>query len=269
MTGVVFGHTLRQNWRSVLYWGLGLAFLGFYVVVVFSDEEVAKGYASLLSIMPSALLDMLGATDLELMTTPEGFLNFAFFGYALYIFAAYAVVAGLNITANEEDDGIMDMLLSLPLPRWKLVLEKMAAYTILIVAVVVIAFLGIVIGQQVSSYDGLDLSRVLESSVNLIPVTLLMLAITVLATTIIRRKGTAIGIVVAFIVGSYFIDFLGRAASQTVVASLRAVSFISYYDNEGVMLNGLNFANIALLLAVTALLVAGSLFFFQRRDIGL
>jgi putative exporter of polyketide antibiotics len=71
-----------------------------------------------------------------------------------------------------------------------------------------------------------------------------------------------------FVVGSYFVDFLGGAASGSLADALRALSFFSYYDATTVMQTGLNWGSVALLLGVTAALVAGALWFFQRRDVG-
>lgn len=60
--------------------------------------------------------------------TPEGIVAVSFFGKFALLFTAYPVVMGMRVTSNEEDDGILDVLLSLPVARWQVILEKFAAH---------------------------------------------------------------------------------------------------------------------------------------------
>lgn len=267
MTGAIFSETLRRSWRQILYWGGGMALLGAYITAIIQDVDFLEQYAQIAQSMPRALLQMFGADDMAALATPEGFLSLGFFGYGLFIFAFFAVLAGLNVTANEEDEGTMDVLLSLPVPRWRVVLEKFAAYVVIFLAIVILSFVGLWLGKQASPLE-LNMSRLVEGIINMIPGTLLMMGLTTFVAAVARRKSTAMAITAVVIIASYFIDFLGRAASGTTVAALRAVSFFSYYDSESVMLNGLAWGNVLLLMVVAVLLVAGTLWAFQRRDIG-
>src|SRR5664279_6230367 len=124
MTGVVFMHTLRRNWLTGLYWAIGIAILGAYIIVVIPNVDMLKQYADLVKTLPPLMLQLFGANNAAEIATPAGFLDFGFFSYTLLVMGAYAVVVGLNVTANEEDRGIMDITLSLPIPRWRLVLER-------------------------------------------------------------------------------------------------------------------------------------------------
>jgi len=83
-----------------------------------------------------------------------------------------------------------------------------------------------------------------------------------------RRKNQAVGAAAIFVLASYVVDFAGNAASESPIARLRALSFFAYYDNAHVMQTGLNGAYIVLLLGLAAMLVAASVWCFQRRDIG-
>ena len=95
--------------------------------------------------MPPLLLQAFGMTDAAQLATPAGFLDFGFFSYMMLVLAAYAVIAGLSVTANEEDRGIMDVLLSLPIPRWRLVVERFLAYALILVLILVLTFLAAVV----------------------------------------------------------------------------------------------------------------------------
>jgi ABC-2 type transport system permease protein len=270
MTGTIFNETLRRNWRQILYWGISLAFLGWAIAAIVQDVDVLKQYEAIAKNFPPALLQMFGAQDAATLATPEGFITYGFFGYSLLILAVYAVIAGLGVTANEEDSGIMDIILSLPVPRWRVVLEKLAAYMLIMAAIIAVSFLGLLIGVQMSPVmREVNMARLVEGTLNMVPSSLLMIAFTTFVAAVVRRKGTATGVAAVFIVGSYFLAFLGKSASESILGSVRSISFFSYYDPNAVLVNGLNASNFALLLAVTALLVVGSVWAFQRRDVGL
>src|SRR6266496_498349 len=106
MNGVVFIETLRRGWRGMFYWGLGFAIYAMMIVMVVQDANMLKQYGEITKTIPPALMQLLGG-DAASLATPEGFLAYGFFGYLLLIFAVYAILSGLNITANDEDAGIM------------------------------------------------------------------------------------------------------------------------------------------------------------------
>lgn len=269
MSGIVFTNTLRRNWKQIIYWGIAFALMGFYVIAVVPDVDMLQQYADMVSNMPPLLMQAFGFKDAAQLATPEGFLGFGFFGYMLLVLAAYAVFAGLSVTTNEEDRGIMDVLLSLPIPRWRVVLERFLAYTVIIIGILAVAFAGLW-GATLSTQGlNLDTGRLFEGVVNMLPATLLVLAFTVLAGTVARSRGLAVAAATIFVVASYFIDFIGSAASGTAAANLRVLSFYSWYDGSQIMYTGLQWDRVVLLIAVAAVMAAGSLWFFERRDIGL
>ncbi|MEZ4672472.1 MAG: ABC transporter permease subunit [Anaerolineae bacterium] len=266
MNGTVFMETLRRSWRGALYWGLGFGFYALMLMLVVQDANILKQYGEIAKAFPPALMQLFGG-DVTALATPEGFLAYGFFGYLLLIFAVYAIMSGLNITANDEDQGILDVVLSLPLARMRLMLEKFLAYTLLTVFIIACAYVGLIAGLQFSALE-VDSSKLLQSTFNMLPSSLLMLAFTALAGALFRRKGTATAVASLFVVGSYFLNFLGEAASSTVFEPLRQLSFFHYYDHNGVVQHGLSWGNIGILSVVTVVCVAAALWLFERRDVG-
>ena len=267
MNGVVFKDTLRRGWRGMIYWGIGFGLYGVMIMMIVKDANILKQYAEISKALPPALLQLFGG-DAASMATPEGFMAYGYFGYLLLIFAVYAILSGLNITANDEDAGIMDMVLTLPLARWRLVLEKFLAYALLIVGIVSLSYIGLLIGSQFSALK-IDNGRLFQATVNIIPATLLVLGVTMLAGTVFRSKGTATAVAALFVVGSYVLNFLGLAASGTFFDKVKAFSFFTYYDHQGVIQHGLVAGNVLLLLIVTVVCAGIALWTFQRRDVGI
>ncbi len=270
MLASIFAETLRRGWKPALFWGLGIGSLAWLQIIIVQDTTMITETARLMESVPPFLLEMFGgSSDIEFLSTPDGYLALQFFGFILMVFAFYAVVAGLNVTANDEDSGIMDVFLSLPVVRWQLVLVKVLAYLLLAALVVGITFAGMLIGFAMVPDVGFNIERQLLAALNILPSMAVVLTFTAMTAALIRRKGTAIAIAAAFVVGSYVLDIFGNSAPGTVLAMLRQLSFFAYYDSTGVIQNGLSPINIVVLLAVSAIFSAIAMWRYQQRDIGL
>jgi ABC-type transport system involved in multi-copper enzyme maturation permease subunit len=152
--------------------------------------------------------------------------------------------------------------------RWRILLEKTLAYMVIIIANVVLMLIGLWYGVVTTPPMTISNTRLVEATLNMIPGLLLVMAFTVMVSTLARRRNMAAGITSAFLIVSYLVDLLGRAAKGTIWDKLRVVSFYSYHDNPGVMLNGLSWPNVLGLLVVTVLMIAVSVWAFEQRDVG-
>ncbi len=267
MAWSIFFETLRRGWRTMVYWGIGIGLIGVMNVIAVPDVNGMKATADAISKMPPFIVQLVGGGDLAFLASPAGFLNNQYYAIVLVIFGVYAIIAGLNVTANEEDKGILDVLLSLPVPRGRVVLEKFLAYSVLAAGVVVVSTLALFLSILLTPAVNVPASRLVEASISILPGTLTVLAFTVFVATLVRRRTYAATIAVVFLVGSWFIDVIGRTASTSFVNTARVISFYAYYDTAEVLQHGLALGKMAVLLAATAALVAGALWAFQRRNI--
>jgi ABC-2 type transport system permease protein len=270
MTGAIFMETLRRGWRPMLYWGLALAFMFALQIVIVPDVDAIQQMADLMATLPPFLMQAFGVSnDMAYMATPEGYLAFQLFNTAfLIIFSVYGVVVGMNVTANDEDKGILDVVMSLPIKRERLVLERLLAYALLAIGVVLLTLLGTLLGIMVTPALAVDTGKIALGMLSFIPGTLLTLAFTAMVGTLVRRRGMAMALAAGFLVLSYFIDVLGRSATDTLLNTLRVLSYYSYFDGATIMQQGVNIGNMLVLLAATIVFAAVSIWAFQRRDIG-
>lgn len=269
MRGAVFFETLRRSWQSMLWWGLGLGALAFLVIIIVPEVQVLEQMARMMETLPPILIQALGGGDIAYMATPEGYLSVQYFGFILLIFAVYAVISGLNVTANDEERGTLDVVLSLPLPRERLVLEKFLAYALLTVGIIAISFVCMWAAILLTPALAIDLNKLVIANINILPSTLLVLSVTILLSSVLRRRSHTIALASAFVIASYFLDTLGRAAPDTILEPLSYLSFFRYYDVVGIMQHGITWSNVLLLLAATAFFLATGVWFFRRRDVGL
>ncbi len=266
MSGVIFWETLRRSWRGMLMLGGSMAAMGLYIVLILNDPAMVDIFQTKLGAM-QPILNLMGGGDAAFMATPEGMINYGYFSWMILILAGYALWVGMSVTSAEEDRGIMDSLLAVPVARWQVVVEKLAAYTLVMAVAVLIGHLGLVIPLGASKvFSGVSTARLLESSINMLPTAVLVMAFSAWIAVVVRRRNTAMIIAVAFLVASYFVDFIGRSVPE--VDGLRRVSVFAYYDSVEVMKNGLLWGNLAVIIGVGALLAAGTVLLFRRRDVG-
>ncbi len=266
MIGSVFLETLRQTWKQMVYWGIGLAAMALLVILMLPLFDMQQ-MKDLLASFPAVILAMIGVgNELEIFATNEGFVAVGFFGKSLLIFAVYPVVMGMRITANEEDDGTMDMLLSLPVQRARVVIEKFLAYSVSIIGVVLLIYFGMHLGVLLGDVE-LDVARLAEVTFYLIPLMVFTMAVTLLIGVVARRRQVALGIITAYIIMSYMLQTIGLAAEGTVAEPIGAISFFTYYNTGDILTQGYIWPHIAGLVLISAALLLLSLHRYEKRDI--
>lgn len=267
MSGIVIGNTLRASWKQILYWGLGLGALGLYIDFIASSPDIIAGYAELFKTMPPALLQAFGASDVAIFTTSEGWIVSIFVSEAAIFLSAFAVLAGLNITANDERSGVMDVILSLPISRAAYMLERWIAYALIGLAIVLLTAVITVAGMIAMNIDAPS-DVIFASILNLYPSALLVMTVTSLLATLLRRRALAIGLSAAFVIVSYLFNAIGAAAGGAVADLMERLSYFSYVHGEAFVLGTYDPANTAQLLLAVLVGFGLSLKMFVSRDIG-
>ncbi len=268
MNGVVLGYTIRTSWKQILYWGIGLGILGFYIVFIASDEGIVQGYANLFESMPPAMLEAFGASDLEMFRTTEGWIVSVFVSEAAIFLSAFGVLAGLNITANDERSGVMDVILSLPISRRAYLLERWLGYALIGLGIMLLCAAITLFSVAMLTADT-EADKILVSIMNIYPGTLLVMTVTCLLATILRRRSVAIGLAAAFVVGSYVFSIVGGSASGFVADLMEQISYFSYTHGEEIVLGTYDPVSAATLIVVALIGFALSIRMFESRDVGL
>jgi ABC-2 type transport system permease protein len=267
MNRAIFIETMRRHWRGMLFWGIGIGLLAAVQALILQDVTALEQIAELMETLPPFFVQAFADGDAAYMATPEGYLAARFFSLALLIFAAYTIGVGMQVTANEEDRGQMDILLSLPVTRTTLVLGKTIAFLLMTVSVLLLTLMLLLVGLTASPVP-IDTGRLIVGTLNILPAAWCLLAFTVFLGGVIGDRGRVLLIAALFVIGGYFVDVLAVAAPDSPFGVLNALSIFRYYDGVAVVRDGLSWGNIALLLTVTVALIAGGIAAFNRRDVG-
>ena len=256
----VLTKTVRDGRRSLAWWSLGLLgvvllTVGFWPSVRDSPEleRFARNAPDVLKAFTGGELDF---------ATAVGYLEARLFALVVpVLFLVYAIGGGARAIAGEEEAGTLDLLLSLPLARTRLVLEKAGALVLQLGALAVALFSFVIVAAQVVSMD----VAAWRIAAAVFAAYLLGLAHGALALAIgagTGRRAVALGLAAAVAVAGYLLDSLAQ-----FVEALEPWRVLSPFDWAGQPIrDGLGSGAVALALAAVACAVA-ALPLFARRDI--
>lgn len=249
---------LHDRRRSVLTWGLPLGLWSAFIVSIFPSVEDALSKA--VRDYPPALKEAFGVGELS---DVEQYLHAEMLSLivplALGYLAVRAVASGL---AGAAESGRLDVLLSAPVSRWRVVAASFLATAVELAAVlaVTVAFTGV--GSLVSG-AGLAFGKAIAGFANVWPLALMFAALGVVATGWSLRTSVVTGSVAGVLVSMYVVDLIGRLDDG--VAGIRYVSVFKYYGNaieDGI--DPLAFCGVT---AVAISLAALGAWLFERRDL--
>ncbi len=112
---------------GIIGWGIGIFITALLFPLMFT--QVTEQFAQL-NLEDIAVYQAFGIGN-DFATLP-GFLATYLNSMFIPLLAAYAIILGTSLLAGEEDDGSLEMLLTLPLPRWQIVLAKAIVLTLAI-----------------------------------------------------------------------------------------------------------------------------------------
>jgi len=252
----------RRRLKGALYLTVGLTLLAGMYIATFPSMAEDMNLDQFLEQMPEVFLELF---NIATMNTIEGFLAAELYsiGWVLLL-GLYMAYSAATIIAGDIDRERMDILLSLPVSRARVLGEKFLA--LLVPIVVVNAVLPVVIyaGTVAIGYpiDSVDLAVV---HLLAIPYLLACGAIGVVLSVLTSRSSVAQRGALVAIFGLFLFE------SVTIIADyeqLGSIAPMRYFDATAVLVEGsYDWAGGAILLGATALLVGASMLYFGRRDI--
>lgn len=257
MKARLFTKALADLRWQVVWYGVGLAFLCTLVVYLYPSYQEQFGSFEI----PEAMKPLLGDAGYD---TPEGFLTAEFFSTGPVLALVFAIMAGTALIAGEENAGTLELLLSQPLSRRRLILEKMAAFAVASMSIAVLIDIGWLLSVPFVEID-ISLSKLLLGTFLMVPPLLFVGMLALWASVAVASRKMATGLVSAYVVASFFLNYLAE-----LVDVLRPARWLSFnaYMNAGVLTSGVDFLRLAVLLIASLVLALLSVRAFENREIG-
>ncbi len=259
----VFTKTIRDLRWPTFWTALALAIGGGYFTALYNTYTSMFKLDDLLSQLPPAARELMGG-QLDLGSA-TGFLNIELFPLILpALLGAFAVALCSGFTAGEESRGTIDVLLSYPVPRWRMVVDKFAALVVGVAAVCAVMLAGILVGSSVGA------APVITGNVaaGLVLGGLLALDFGVIALAIAAFTGdraAAAGVSIGLLVVMYLVQTIGQIVD--FLHSISPLSLFHYYLGDTPLKTGLNLGDATVLAGVAIAGLAISVAAFERRDL--
>ncbi len=251
---------LKFRRNAIIGWGLGLCIFPLMYIGIY----------------PSVAEELAGLADLEIYQAMG--MSIGTFGDWIgsimvvmlpLVAAIYVIGNGTGTLAGEEEDGRLEMLVTLPIPRWQIVTAKALALNLssfiiylMVGAATWMVFIGIE-GQIETVLVGLDMFKAVLVSWPYV-FAMAMIAMFLAAFCSTRRFATMIA--TAYLVIGYFGSNL--AASTTLLEPFEPFFLSTYLDGTGkAIIEGQKTGDILVLVGVGLVAFILALIFFQRRKL--
>lgn len=259
----VFTKTIRDLRWPTFWVALGCGLMTGYFALLFPTYSRIIDMNDLLAKM-GPMAKIFGSSIGD-ASTLIGFLHFELFSMMLPAgMIAFAAGMASGFTAGEESRGTIDVLLSYPVSRRRLVLEKSLAILIACVVVAVVTGILAVVGAAMSATE-LPASTLAAALALVVLLGLAFGAIALAISAATGNRAASIGITVALMIAMYLIDALANIVDG--LNAIRPVSLFKYYAAHDPLRYGLNPGDCAVLIGVTIVFLVISLVAFERRDL--
>jgi ABC-2 type transport system permease protein len=254
--------SLFERKRSLIWWSIGLFLFVLMTVSLYPTVRDSTGMDELLDELPAAFKAFVGERS---FTSPLGYLQGRLFQLmAPLLFMVFAIGRGADAIAGEEQRHTMELLLSNPITRSRVVLEKFAAIAIeMLVLGAVLAGSLIILAPPF----GLDLSfeHYLSATLCVILLAMAFGGSALLIGSATGRKGLAVGLASAIAASTYVFESIATVATD--VDRYAWVSPFDHYFDADALASVFPVSFITGYTVAVALLVSASVWAFGRRDV--
>lgn len=256
--------TLRDRRRSLLFWGLGLVILAVVLILFYPVIREATFISEYLESFPEEFMALF-AGEITDYASPEGFLNGELF-FLMYplLLMVFAIGFGSGAIAGEEEHGTLDLLLSNPLNRWHLVLEKFIAMLVCTMLLTIVFWATLAIGGAAIDM-GLNLVRLAAVCFSGFLLAIAYGALALAVGCARGKRGLSMGVAGALGVYGYMLNALAPLIDW--LEPFQVASPFYYYIDANPLSNGLDPLHAAALIGLTVFFLGIAIVTFERRDL--
>ena len=264
MLNNVFLKTLRDQRRSLFYWGIGLIALAVLMVLFYPTIKNMPSIAQYFKELPEAMKEMFGTGIID-YTSPTGYFSTELFSMMVpLLLLVFGIGFGANAIAGDEEKGTLGFLLTNPVPRWRVVVDKFGVLTVSMILLCLIFWVGLAVCVLGLGID-ISLLKLAEATIGSLMLALVFGSLSFMLGCIKGSKGMSLGIASGLAVLSYLLNTLGG-----MVNGLKDYRFLSpfyHYAEPNTLANGISPVHILVLLGLVLVFFAFSIPAFNRRDI--
>lgn len=259
----VYIKTLRDKRAFIIGWFIGFSALAALMVAFYPSMHQEGTIDQLVATMPDAFKGLVGnLADLQQFDT---YLASQLFDIRVSLLAGImAIVLALGLTVGEEEKGQLRTVLSLPISRVSLLLQKWLAMA----SIMFITLLGLVVAVYALQAT-VDASIALATMARLFFMTWLVLltvaTVAFAAAMITGKRSIAMLVGVIVMAGSFIVSTFGTSVDW--LKDYEWLSLFHYFPASEVVRDGIEMNNVIVLASITITLLLVALLTFRYRDV--
>ena len=255
--------TWRDHWRGFVAWTIGLVLITAVQLWVYpSIRDSASSTSQMLEAFPEEMRQIF---DMSTYTTGAGFLNVELFSMVVpLVFIAVGATWGAGATADEEEKGTADLLLTLPVSWARIMITKIVATAAGLVVLAGALALAVIVGSGMVDMD-LEAANVISACVMVSLLGGVYAGIGFLAGAMTGRRGVAIGAAITLALAA-FISY-SLASLVDFFENINPANPFEWALGFNPLVAGFDAGYVIRLLVVAFLLFTAAVLVFRRRDI--
>lgn len=258
MSGPAFKLALRLRLPTALSGAFGLIAVMILVGALFPAIGDWIGKLD----VPEGVANLLGGADYATIT--GWYRSEIAVIYGPLVIAAIAITAAAGLTAGEEEDRILALVLAQPVRRSRLVLGKAAGVAVAVLIVAAATWVGLLAGVAVAG-GGIPVGHMAAMALHLAFFGLASGSVALALAAATGRRALAGGVAAAYAVLGYLVN--GFAPLVAALDWLKYLWPFYYYAGHDPLGHGVDVGDLVVLALFTAALTAVAAAAFERRDL--
>lgn len=260
----IFRQTLKDSKISIIIFALASALYSFMVVSLFPTVNKFSGITEYWESLPEGMKAFFNIQGVG-FDTLEGFLTIEFVFMWILISAAFVISFANKSVAKETEDGTMELLLSYPVSRKKLIISRSLVAIIGITILILATILAIIITAHSKSIAIHDF-RIIKFGFVGFFLCLAIYSYSLLSSCVFNERSKTIFASVGLTVVFYILDIFAKLSEK--IKDFHFLSIFKYYDPQSALSKGdIYWGGIGILLLFSLICFVISLIVFERKDI--
>ncbi len=263
MNAVLFGHLWRSQRAKLLIASVAMAAWNVFLPVIY--QAFGQQMKSLIDsgVIPKQFTNFGGGDVFSLAgSVALGYIH----PIAIILVSIFAIGFSTSAIAGERQRGTLEVVLARPVSRRTVYLTELAAVLVFVGVVLAAASIGTLIGSALSGVlDELAVGRLPLLWLNGLLLWGAFAAIGLAASVSFDRLSPALGITLAIVIVSYFLEILGSLWPDA--KGLQPYSLFHYLRSQEILSGTADPFAFGLLALVGALAIGVALVVFPRRDL--
>jgi ABC-2 type transport system permease protein len=256
----LFIHEIKSRWIAILGWGIGLTFYGAIYISIFDGM-----YEQMTVFKDLSVYKIVGMQ----LGSVEGYIASVVLAYISVLVGIYCIIISTATLAGEEDNGTLELVVTMPLGRWQILTAKAVALSVVVSFILIIAALGNAILLEVITFStqiNLTPFGLFFALISSLPLALGFIMMGLFLGSFLPNRRIAATVMTVYFVLSYF----GKNFAK-MIKSLEPIKYFSLFNYSDttakIFKEGPQLSDILTLLGIAAAFYILALICFRRRNI--